>query len=995
MTKFTLLQTLLIETLPEDTDAILRSYIETVLPAMEREFSLITALGGSYEGHYHNLVKKGDRNAEEKARRWANKADQGLQVHVLNALLTAWNLSKYLPDDLQLSEIEKRLLCLGITLHDYNKAIQGQKEENTPPKASEISQILQVCKTWGEKLNFDAFWRDWREYLLDIAYLAQNTQFNVGSNTNILNWEIDDCEFNIDDDRRLDSPLRHLLAFGDIAVHFNDPADVVTQTAGDRLQDHLYWLDIDKKLVYHRLRDCRGLITNQIHNAVVNFVAKIDWEPILYFAHGAIYLAPKKPQIPNLPDIQNAIWQNIIKGDAAKDIKGLNQYFSSGDVGFVRDGKGLKVAPQTLEIFSPGELIRQLPDVVTAKVANAKSPATPKRLEKLEIPDDEKKWLLKTADLRADRIAEFLILTQKEFFEGCDEYASQVLTMLNLQTKITPEETTIQSGGVNYGWYRVAAAYIAAHATLDLEQVGEFLTDFSDRLVTWAENQNLLKQKSSPTQAIFTSYLSQYLEIWGLTELSSEFENELAAYTVAKVNNQPICSLSSGEFTAEDQVESVVLFKPQQYSNKNALGGGKIKRGISKIWSLEMLIRQAYWSVPAGKLEDRQPIFLYIFPAYVYSPQTAKAVKLLTNELKRINLWEVRKHWIDAEMQVSGLQNIAWRDDDEEAEAGRFAKHQYSVQDLPFMVMTYTTTMGKTITDAWIEPTFLALALPRLLGVKVVATASQDPLYASDKEFLETVKLDGPAGFWNLLGLNSSLRLDNLQNALERLLIAYNIHLDNRSAKPDARWQAFNGTVRDLATNVLNVFAIANEGLRSEKREPYYKEVERYWKFAQIWSQGDVDMEKTMQFTQDLVKKYRQFYQVEVKESSHAILLPVTKALEVILSSPNDLDPEDLIFQGAGQLRDALDRQEVYKRPFLMNKSVDYALRQQQELEAIHSFMTTCVNEIFLGQYKGDRALLQENRNRIKAGAEFAYRWLALQEKPQSKSDNSQTKGDK
>ncbi|MBD3562900.1 type I-D CRISPR-associated protein Cas10d/Csc3, partial [Planktothrix sp. FACHB-1355] len=326
-------------------------------------------------------------------------------------------------------------------------------------------------------------------------------------------------------------------------------------------------------------------------------------------------------------------------------------------------------------------------------------------------------------------------------------------------------------------------------------------------------------------------------------------------------------------------------------------------------------------------------------------------------------------------------------EDDEEAEAGRFGKHQYSVRDLPFMAMTYTTTMGKTITDAWVEPTFLALALPRLLGVKVVATASQDPLYASDKEFLETVKLDGAAGFWNLLGLDSSLRLDNLQNALERLLIAYSIHLDNRSAKPDARWQAFNGTVRDLATDVLNVFAIANESLRRDKREPSPKEVDRYWKFAQIWSQGDVMMEKTIDFTEDLVRKYRKFYQVDLKESSHAILLPITKALEVILSSPTNIDPKDLILQGAGQLHAALDRQEVYKRPLLKDKSVDYALRQQQELEAIHGFMTTCVQEIFLGQYKGDRALLQENRNRIKAGAEFAYRWLHFQEKQQSQSE--------
>ena len=44
--------------------------------------------------------------------------------------------------------------------------------------------------------------------------------------------------------------------------------------------------------------------------------------------------------------------------------------------------------------------------------------------------------------------------------EQCQEYAPQILTMLNLKTDISPAETAVQSGGVNYGWYRVAAAII-------------------------------------------------------------------------------------------------------------------------------------------------------------------------------------------------------------------------------------------------------------------------------------------------------------------------------------------------------------------------------------------------------------------------------------------------------------------------------------------------------------------------------------------------------
>lgn len=985
----TLLQALLIETLPADTDPILTSFINTILPAMEREFALIPAMGGSEIVHYHNLVKLGtsDQHAQENAQRWANKPDQSLLVHVLNGLLIAWNLSLHLSPRQQLKDEEKRLLCLGIALHDYNKYVKAQGEEQAPPKAHEIEEIINLCRELGTKLNFTEFWQEWPDYLLEIAFLAQNTQFNVDSSSIISLWENEQRQFTIKD-KRLTDILRHLLAFGDIAVHISDPAEIITTTKGDRLRDHLYWLNISQKLVYHRLRDCRGLITNQIHNAVVNFAHELGWKEMLCFAQGVVYLAPNDVTKPQFTDVQTAVWDNLINGNEERNQKGLAEYFQSGDVGYVRDGKGLKIAPQTSELFTPKDLICQLPEVVQVKVANIKSPATPKRLEKLDLNPTEIQFLNTGADIRADRLAEFIILAQKEFFANSLDYINWILNTLELAAEISPEATQKQSGGVNYGWYQVAAHYIAKNPTLDENQVREYLQDLANKLANWAEENKLLTENSSPTYQAFIDYLSEYLEIFTTGDQNIDFTQELTAYTQAKITNKPLCSFSSGEALAEEQLDTVVLFKPQQYSNKNALGGGRIKRGISKIWSLEMLLRQAFLGAPAGKLEEQQPVFLYIFPAYVYSPQVAKAVRLLVKEFKRVNLWEVRKHWLDAEMQYQGLQNLPWRENDD-VEEGRFAKSKnYSVTDLPFMAMTYTTTRGKTVTDAWVEPIFLALSLPLLLGVKVVATSSPDPLYASDQEFLESAVVDGAAGFWQLLNTSSNVRIQELSPALNRLLITYSLHLDNRSKKPDARWQALTGTVRDLVTDVLNIFAISDQGFRNSKKEPGKEDVKRIWNYAQTWVKGDNDMQEKLKLIERIVQEYRQFYQVNVGESSHSILLPISKALEVILTVPNHLETDDIILQGAGQLYDALERQEAFKRPLLMNKNVEYSERKNQELMAIRQFMTTCVNDLFLELYKGDRALLQENRNRIKSGAEFAYRWLALQSKNTEKSES-------
>ncbi|MGB7414716.1 MAG: type I-D CRISPR-associated protein Cas10d/Csc3, partial [Thermosynechococcaceae cyanobacterium] len=936
----TLLQSLLLQT--QEHDPVLRDYIETVVPAMEQEFGLIPALGGSEHAIYHQLDRQGKSHARETAQRYAAFSEQSLLVHVLNALLIAWNLLPHLSSILSLSESEKRLLCLGLTLHDYNKYCNGSEEE--APRAADVTAILTLCEELGEKLNFHRFWPEWRDYLSDISYLAQNTQGKIGTNLPKINWP----EFGLTDDRRLCSPLTHLLGFGDVAVHLSDPSGIATETRGDRLRERLFFLDIKQQLVYHRLRDTLGLLTNGIHNAVLHFTQDLDWTPLLFFAQGVVYLAPQDSKTPEPEELQECIWQQISQF--------LGHKMLAGEIGFKRDGKGLKVAPQTLELFPPAQLIRGLPDVVAARVANAKNPATPKRLQALELSKADQVFLAQGADLRADRIAELIFFIQKEFLGDCPAFAPKVLELWGLND-LTPKQTQVQSGGVNRGWYHAAAHYVATHRTLDEEGIQEKIEEFVEQLVDWAEVNALLPEHHSPTREVFYSYLTQYLEVQGWQVEAQMFQEELQTYATAKTRSakQPICSLSSGEFASEYQMDSVVLFNPQQYSNKNPLGGRQIKRGISKIWSLEMLLRQALWAVPAGKLEDQNPIFLYTFPAYVYAPQTAAAIRLLVNDLKRINLWDVRRHWIENGMDSRCLNHFPWLIED--PEAGKKATNKYSGKDLPFMATNYTRTQGKTVTDAWVEPAFIALALPMLLGVKVVATSSAVPLYASDSDFQASVKLDGPAGFWTLLGLPSSLhlqdfaegRIQTLAQRLDRLLVIYSLHLECCSDPPDPRWRALSNTVRRIMTDVLNIFALANESLRrdSGKREPSAEEIQRFWSYAQVWAEGDLAMQEKLKVTRRLVEEYRTFYRAGFGASSHAILLPLSKALEEILSVPDSWDDEELIFQGAGQLQAALDRQEIYKRPLLLDKSIPYEERVTQELAAIQTFMSTCVEELF------------------------------------------------
>lgn len=1001
----TLLQTLLIETLAEDTDPILRSFVETLLPSVEREFGDMTALGGSEEAHFENLKKTMDEEkARQTARKFASKADQSLLVHVLNALLIAWNLQKYLPSEL--NNIEKHLLCLGMVLHDYDKAERGQKEDSKePPKANEIPRILEVCRQWADRLNFEAFFPTWRNYLLEIAYLAQNTQFNRGSNPIASNWEIGDLEFQIDFDR-LNSPLCSLLAFGDIAVHMNDPLDLTTvregnknRTTGDALREHLELLEIDKKLVYHRLRDCRGLITNQIHNAVVSFASNCGWEPILFFAQGAVYLASKDTIAIQSSDVHESTWTNVSNL--------LTDKILNDGTGIKRGKDGISIAPETLsfllEMRTNSELVKELPYLVRTISSVYKAPNYLQEfINRKVISRDRGDELVQRLNRAVDWIAEFIAFVQSRFFEKSQIFPQMILEILSVQPELHLDIFKDRFKGVNYKlpyWYFIATCYIEFNSTSSEDDLFNSLIHIANQIAIWAEEKSLFKNKTPKVKLNFLEYIQKYLEISGHQGILSNFASELENYSLSKNDNKPICSLSSGEFSSEEQLESVVLFQQQAFSNKNSLGNSsKLKRRISTVWVLEMLLRKSLWSTPTYKIqrgkkfEDQQPIFLYIYPAYVYSPQVARAIKLLVKGLqRRTNLWNAREEWQKSGMKTESLQMLAWQDSDE-VEVGRRANLKYSEIDLPFLAVTHTTTKGETVTDAWIEPAFLSLALPKLLGVKVVATSSSTPLYASDKEFLETVKLDGAAGFWNLLGLPASLRLQDIEGALQRLLVMYSLHLDNRSKKLDPKWHDLIKTVREVMTNVLNIFGIANEGLRKNKRErPTDEEVFRYWDYAQVWSKGNHDAEEKMKFTEQLVKHYRAFYQVSLSESTHTILMPLSKAMEIVLSSPNNTDSEDLILQGSGQLHDALDRQEVFKRPFLMNKEVEFPIRKANEMLAIQEFMSFFVNDVFGKQFKGDRALLQENRNRIKSGAEFAYRMQSLQDKQATQAEKAQS----
>src|SRR5205085_6215236 len=123
--------------------------------------------------------------------------------------------------------------------------------------------------------------------------------------------------------------------------------------------------------------------------------------------------------------------------------------------------------------------------------------------------------------------------------------------------------------------------------------------------------------------------------------LYKRFANELQRYIQSKTTNKVNCSLCSSPYESSVQDASVVLFSPQQYSNKSPLNRSRVLRGICPICALEMMLRQVKQGLPAKNTQEKQAINLYLYPTYFFTAETAEVVKQFSTRLQTLNLYRL------------------------------------------------------------------------------------------------------------------------------------------------------------------------------------------------------------------------------------------------------------------------------------------------------------------------------------------------------------------
>ncbi|WP_029215466.1 type I-D CRISPR-associated protein Cas10d/Csc3 [Kallotenue papyrolyticum] len=1013
--------------------AVLRDFVEQLAPRLLLRFSSVPALGGSGQPPARDpeLPASALEHTPETWQRFAQGHDQSLAAHLFNGIFAGARIAERLPSDKALTEEEWRVWILGFIVHDYTKVYGIQ----IAPQ--HLDDIRALIRRLGRDLRFDAFLAAWERYLDDIVFIAQNTQKVQGAN---LDWS---AYLNLGLHPRRLLKLRHLASFADVLVHIAHPADVGGRDSRGRdtaqnlrsTLGMLFGLEGAPRLAYHQLTEVRGLLSNLINNALLRALEAQGYEPFLFFPDGVVYLAPQHAGAElDHAALLEELWQRVglaLAGVGAPDAEPGDDTAAESEEG---DGGGLritrtkdylKVPPVLYELLTPAQLLAAgrraalaIRNALAAERLGAEE-AEARGLALAGLSGKEKKAQLAVlgqeraqreglpTDVRVDQLAEFLGFVWRrllqEWWPKAEWTTRLLLETLELQT-ITPAQATAQRGGTPSGWFYVAARYLQQHP-LDPAQLEALMEQIGERVLAELEALGQRPPQQERFSAAFRDYVAGVVVLDGRMlaaddALQQRFAREWRHYVTRKAANKLLCSICSSPYEAQNQDKSEVLFKPQQYSNKGRLDSATVVRGICPICALEMMLRQVQQGLAAGRAQDQKPITLYLYPTYFFTPETAQVARDFVGQLRDLPLPDLirylDRHGFELETLARYPNFLAPAD---EAFTPRTVQRPaYSEEDLAtlFFFSLRAPMSGPTDTDAWIMPTFYALALPLLLDVKVVATESFVPIYSSGAEFRETAVLDAPHGFVRYIVPRPALRVDEIAPQLWRLLRLYQLHLDaySRSTRTwdDLRWGMFNGLLKDLVTDPLAVFSAyerkqrqaqgEQEGARRSRAQSGARdgiapfEVQRYLAIYQAVVAGRRD--DPMDMIRRLVDGYAAFYRAGSLKSAYGVVRPLATAIAVTVESDPATAPDDLLLLIAGALNDDMERvrgnQAEGYDPIARDTSLgSYPERLALSRQKIEEFARLFRDEVFLGYCRGDRGLLRERANRLRSAARFAY----------------------
>lgn len=962
---------LLLDSIDPD-DRVLQEYVRCVVPNLIDHCATMSAKGGkAFLEHCRQHGYTG----------YHDKPDQSMVAHILNGIFPVMRIVRELEKRKlqQLNETEQKLYLLAYTLHDLDK-IAGEKDLYDIGQTTTREHFTETLRIWANKLGIGRFFAQYLEFLDDLLYLIMNTQNVYGVDLFPYNYE------NLKLSARRRDLLRDLSNLSDVLNYIDAEGNLLTSPATicqDKLQSHLARLsDGQLRFSYHQLSTVTGLLTNLINNAIMRLMREQGHLPLLFFPNGVVYLAEARN------DKLDGIADNLFGAVTQKISDACKQRLRQNLTGFTRDGKGLKFSNYYYQIFSLKELLGVVIEGANKIIHEKKKPVSSDRLSAMfGMQRDGGKWgipkeidLAFETSLDVDRFGEYLMTLEQILttVPGITEVDTAILESLELSECLEQSRSIPDKGGIKYRWYFVAGKYLQQQRGLDREELNGVMRKTAQSVVDRCQTQLEQLEAGWESFDVLRSYLDKIVDLNGTSvKTSQQFAQEFEVYAIAKKSGRKslMCSLCSSPYKTDRQQETAVPFQPQVYSNKQPLNKQADRRGICEICGLELMLRQilmkSRFQLTGGNFENQKVKYLYIYPGYYFTTETARYVaRFYEDSLKHLNLFKVTKAL--SEFSSFTIQNLLELEDfqleveEDEAEklTDRFLKMELPKNDLAtfFFFGIPSFEREPTDTDSWIAPAFLALALPFVLTVKVVASEFPLPLYATGSEFRETVILDAPHQFLRHIFSDDRFRIDEIFKKLQTLTSVYRMHLDVFGSGGKPNWGQINEIAANLDTDRMYVFHYLMKLQRKQKWEGFPPSVvTRYVQLYQL-----LQREGDMAIFKELVDRYYKFYH-PADFKSYNIHRPLSLVIDLTLKSDKELSDEDLILEMIGRMKSSQDL--VHSK-----QAKGFApIGGYDELAAIREFAEYFHKEVFQGYCHSERALLRDRANRIKEGCEAYY----------------------